>query len=216
VSNVNFVEILTYIVILIFSVMVHEIAHALAALWKGDDTAKQMGRITLNPVPHLDLFGSIILPALMIISNMHFLFAWAKPVPIHPEKFRDPKKDIPLVAFAGPAANLILALISAIIIKIFNIWHPSGYIGISQDIVMFLFIMINVNICLAIINLIPIPPLDGSKVVTIFMSWRTASKFLSLNPYICFIVLIGLLWTGILGRIIFPIVSVLIKGLLSI
>jgi Zn-dependent protease len=109
-------EVLVYIVVLVFSVMMHEIAHAVCALWRGDDTAQKLGRITLNPIPHLDLFGSIILPALLLIAHSGFLFAWAKPVPINYSKFYTPKTDIPLVSLAGPAANIIIAVLSAIII----------------------------------------------------------------------------------------------------
>ncbi|MDR2772349.1 MAG: site-2 protease family protein, partial [Elusimicrobiota bacterium] len=155
----NLVDIVVYVVILLFSVIVHEIAHALAALKRGDDTAQKLGRITLNPIPHLDLFGSIILPAIILITHIPILFAWAKPVPIHPEKFKNPKRDIALVAFAGPLANFTLAfvcsLINAVLIKL-NL--ANSFI----DVIHFLGIMIIINISLGVINLIPIPPLDGS------------------------------------------------------
>ena len=204
-------QIIVYIVVLVFSVIIHEISHAVSALWRGDDTAQKLGRITLNPIPHLDLIGSIILPAVMLLTGSSFLFAWAKPVPINFLRLKNQKTDIPLVSLAGPLSNILLALISALIISIIiktAILFPNLIPPASAAVIEFLDIMIRVNIILAVINLMPIPPLDGSKILTFFMPRELALKIIYLNPQICFIVLIVFLMTGILGRLIAPVIMV--------
>src|SRR3989344_200205 len=155
-------EFLIPLVILIFSAVLHEIMHGAVADKLGDPTARIMGRLTVNPIPHLDPLMSVLLPALLVFSGSPVIFGAAKPVPVNPIHFKDPKKDMALVALAGPLTNIALALISAQIIR----FLPSGAEPLwGGALSSFLFLVVIYNLMLAIINLIPIPPLDGSKVL---------------------------------------------------
>lgn len=154
--QINF---LFQICILVFSVIIHEISHGFAALFFGDKTAEYEGRLTLNPIKHIDLFGSILLPLLLYITHAGFMIGWAKPVPYNVYNLRNRKVAEPLVAFAGPFSNIVVALIFGTLTRIF----ASGYADL-QLVEIFSFVTL-VNISLAIFNLIPIPPLDGSKVL---------------------------------------------------
>jgi Zn-dependent protease len=197
------VTVFIYVVVFIFSAIIHEISHGYTAHLRGDDTAKLMGRITLNPLPHLELFGSIILPALLLSLKYPILFGWAKPVPIDYGNFRNPKLDIPLVSLAGPIANLLLALVSGVGIRFIGIF-PNFEAGFGIAIQSFLYIMLIVNVVLTMINLIPIPPLDGSKVATFFMPRDIAIKYMNINPFICLIVLLLLLSSGVAWNLLHP------------
>jgi Zn-dependent protease len=178
----------------------HEIGHAYMAYIRGDDTAKQMGRITLNPIPHIDLFGSIIFPIILLLSKTPILFAWAKPVPINYSKLKNPKYDVPLVAFAGPFVHIILIFASIVFIKCSIVFQQWTF-GLGNSIIEFCYIMISINAILMIFNLMPIPPLDGSKVISCILPDRIAYKYMSLNPYIGFLIIMLLILTGILGTI---------------
>jgi Zn-dependent protease len=185
------------IVILIFSVVVHELMHGVVADKLGDPTARYAGRLTLNPLPHLDLWGSIIIPAFLALSPSPFIFGWAKPVPYNPYNLRADglfaRFSEALVAFAGPASNLAIALLFGTLIRL-------GVAGAAEPI---MFLIVFVNILLFVFNLIPIPPLDGSKVLEAllprtllpaYQSWRAR---LEMNPFIgmgivlLFIILFG-------------------------
>jgi Zn-dependent protease len=192
------------IVILLFSAVIHEISHAFIAYLRGDDTAKMLGRITLNPIPHIDLFGSIILPFTLFILNSHILFAWAKPVPVNYNKLKNPRVDMALISCAGPAANLLLAVMSGLgicFIRMFPVFES----GIVYAIGYFFCTMVIVNVSLLIINLIPIPPLDGSKIIAYFLPDKIAEKYLNLNPYVGLLILVVVLSSGIFTGIIYPI-----------
>ncbi|MDR2811995.1 MAG: site-2 protease family protein [Endomicrobium sp.] len=195
-----------YIVVFIFSAIIHEISHGYVAHLRGDDTAKFMGRITLNPLSHIDLFGSIILPAMLLSLRSPILFGWAKPVPINYRNFKTPKLDIPLVSLAGPIANLLLALVSGFGIRIIMIF-PNFEAGFGAAIESFLYIMLIINVIFTIINLIPIPPLDGSKVATFFMPKDIATKYMNINSFICLIVLLLLLSLDVTGSLLYSIIS---------
>ncbi len=148
-----------YIIVLIMSVVIHEVAHGFMAEAYGDDTARNAGRLTLNPIKHLDIFGSIILPVLLFLSKASFLIGWAKPVPYNPDNLSDRKWGTVAVASAGILANLFLAVLFGLIIRFsgsFNL--PAGFYTITSTIVI-------TNLALAIFNLVPIPPLDGSKIL---------------------------------------------------
>lgn len=204
-----------WIVVLIFSAVIHEVAHGFVAYLRGDDTAKVAGRLTLNPISHIDWFGSVILPALLLLSGAKILFAWAKPVPFDPRKLKNPKVDIPLVSFAGPFSNILLAVLAGLAIR-FVMAFPYLFGSFVQSVFDVLLVMLSINIMLLIINLIPIPPLDGSKVITYFMPEEIGYKYMSLNPLIGFILLYALLSTGVIGKIIGPVIAFLITFLSGI
>jgi Zn-dependent protease len=149
------------LIVLIFSVITHELAHGYVAYGLGDPTAKYEGRLTLNPLKHLDPFGSVILPLLLFIAGSPFLFGWAKPVPINPYNFKDKKYGEIKVSVAGPASNLALAIFFGLILR----FIPDGMIAINPGIAIALGYIVAINIWLAIFNLIPIPPLDGSWIL---------------------------------------------------
>jgi Zn-dependent protease len=140
----------------------HEFAHALSAYYLGDRTAQYAGRLTLNPLAHIDLFGTILLPLFLILSNAGIVFGWAKPVPVNYFNLKDQKWGPALVSFAGPAANFIFAVICIILLNLVNSYTNLGF---NNLLVNFLFLLIIVNFVLMIFNLIPIPPLDGSKIL---------------------------------------------------
>jgi len=193
------------IVVLVFSVIMHEVAHGWAAYRLGDPTAKDARRLTLNPLAHIDLMGSVLLPLILIITKSPVLLGWAKPVPFNPGYFRDVKKGVMIVGLAGPASNLILAAIAGTIYRIFSF---EGIFGI------FLVYTCIINVVLAVFNLIPIPPLDGSRVAIGFLPPRLISPYLRLERY-GFIIIFGLLWLGALDFVLGPIASLLLRFLLQ-
>ncbi len=167
-----------YLLILIASVVIHEVAHGLAADHYGDPTARMQGRLSLNPIRHLDWFGSVLLPLMLILSGTGIVVGWAKPVPYNPNNFRNKKVGIPMVAVAGIIANLSLALIFGLLIR-FGIANDIGNIGlyqISSTIVL-------VNLVLALFNAIPIPPLDGFRLIFSLLPARFASLERDIERY---------------------------------
>lgn len=159
-------EFIFIIVILIISVILHEVSHGYAANALGDPTAKLAGRLTLNPLPHIDLFGSIIIPALLVVSGAAFLFGYAKPVPYNPHNLKNQRYGEALVAVAGSATNIFIAVLFALIIR-FGVGLPDAFIALSAVVVL-------VNLFLGIFNLIPIPPLDGYTVLRSILPYRFA------------------------------------------
>jgi Zn-dependent protease len=151
-------DIIFYIAILVMSVVIHEVSHGFMAEYFGDKTAQMAGRLTLNPLKHLDWFGSIVLPILLYVTS-GFVFGWAKPVPYNPDNLTDKRKGTIAVASAGVMANFAIAIIFGIILRLtVNVTMPEGFVFIISTIVL-------VNLALAIFNLVPIPPLDGSKIL---------------------------------------------------
>lgn len=146
------------VVLVILSIIFHEVAHGWVADWLGDPTARYAGRLTLNPIPHIDMVGSIIVPGLALLSGSPFLLGWAKPVPINPYNLRWGTWGEALTAFAGPATNILIAVAAGLLVRF-------GVLPASEAVVSLIFILIIANISLAILNLLPIPPLDGSKIV---------------------------------------------------
>lgn len=196
-------KILIWSVPILFAITVHEVAHGWVANKLGDPTAKMLGRLTLNPIKHIDLIGTIIVPLLLLMIG-GFIFGWAKPVPITWQNLKNPRRDAAIVALAGPLANLLMTLLWALIVKI-------GLYLTSQNVFGLLFITmgsigITINIILLVLNLLPIPPLDGSRVVASFLPGRMAYRFNLLEPF-GFFILIALIATGVLGFIMYPIIK---------
>jgi Zn-dependent protease len=195
-----------FIPILFFSITFHEVAHGFVADKLGDPTAKLAGRLTLNPIVHIDPFGTIILPAMMLIIGSRFgvpiVFGYAKPVPINPYHFKNPRRDTMLVSLAGPLSNFALAALFAIILKI----TPHSFItgGLAAAVI--------INVILGIFNILPIPPLDGSKVLASFLPHRTAYSYLQMERYGFFIIII-LIMTGFFRWFVFPLAYLILKAL---
>lgn len=174
------------IIVLLFSVIIHEVMHGLMALKFGDHTAENAGRLTLNPIPHIDLFGTILLPALLIITGSPILFGWAKPVPVNPLNFSNIRKGELMVAAAGILANFSLAIIAALIFHILNAL-PQTFPAIVGSLLRF---TVLINLVLGVFNLFPIPPLDGSKVLLSQLPLNLARSYQKLEPYGILILLV--------------------------
>jgi Zn-dependent protease len=159
-----------FLLALIFSIIVHEVSHGFAAEMLGDPTARLQGRLTLNPIPHIDPIGSILIPAILLFSNSTFLFGWAKPVPYNPYNLRNQKWGEAIVAAAGPAVNILLALVFGLVVRF-------GTGTLSPEFITFAGVIVFINILLAFFNLIPIPPLDGSKLLKSLLSYRAGLVF---------------------------------------
>ncbi len=184
------------LVILLFSAIVHEVCHGLMAERLGDDTAREQGRITLNPIPHIDPFASILLPVLLLAIHSPIIFGAAKPVPVNFNNLRYPKLGMALVSLAGPLSNFILAVLFVIPIKL-------GLVNsVSQPI---LIQAILLNLVLGTFNLLPIPPLDGSKILASLGSDEWMYKILSFERY-GFVLVLLFLWLGILEKILIPVI----------
>lgn len=187
------------IAILIMSVVIHEISHGYAALALGDVTAKYAGRLTLNPIKHLDPFGSVILPVLMgIISSGSFIFGWAKPVPYNPYNLRNMRWGELLVALAGPASNFSIALVFGLLIRF------SETFGLSTSFISISFLVVLINVVLAIFNLVPIPPLDGSKILFALLPNQASKirRFLERYSFVLLLIFIFFLW-----ELLLPVIS---------
>jgi len=170
--------------VLLFSVVVHEVAHALVAKWEGDDTAYRLGRITLNPIPHLDPVGSIVVPLLMFfLLPGGFIFGWAKPVPVNPRNFRDYKWGDIRVSLAGVTANLGLAALCTLLLGPVLLLESGGGTMVGGILYQVLYFGLLINLILAVFNLIPIPPLDGSHVVAHLLPPRLAVKYREVGRY---------------------------------
>ena len=178
-------EFLIPIVILVASAILHEIMHGVVADKLGDPTARVRGRLTLNPIPHLDPIMSILLPTLLVFSGSPIIFGAAKPVPVNPIHFRDPKKDMALTALSGPLTNIALALVASQILRFLPL-NPLIYTVLSSIVIY--------NLMLAIINLIPIPPLDGSKVLAAILPNEIARSYLAIEQFGIFILFFFLLF----------------------
>lgn len=199
---------LVSLLILIYSAILHEVAHGLIAERLGDPTARLMGRLTLDPRPHIDPMMSIALPLLLILSGSPVIFGAAKPVPVDPFNFRDGRKDIAIVSLAGPGTNILIAVVAAFLIKIWAFLPPNGGVGVFID--WFLLRTVQLNLLLAIFNLIPIPPLDGSKVFALILPDREAAAYLSVGSLGILIIFFFLLFPigGFsLGSIIFNLLT---------
>ncbi|OGV75978.1 MAG: peptidase M50 [Methylotenera sp. RIFCSPLOWO2_02_FULL_45_14] len=195
-------KIVIYALPVIFAITVHEAAHGYAAKYFGDMTAHNAGRITLNPLKHIDPFGTILLPALTIMLG-GILFGWAKPVPVDFSRLRNPKKDMLWVAAAGPASNLVMAVFWALMLK-YSVLMPEAFI---LPLALMAKAGVMINIVLMVLNLLPLPPLDGGRIAVSLLPHHLAQPFAQLERY-GFIILIVLLFTGVLSKILMPLISV--------
>jgi len=194
-------KIAVYALPILFAITVHEAAHGYAAKYFGDLTAERMGRITLNPLKHIDPFGTILLPALTVMLG-GILFGWAKPVPVNFANLRNPKKDMFWVAAAGPASNFIMAIFWALLLSYAN-YAPNTAVNFLAEMSL---AGISINLVLMVLNLLPMPPLDGGRIAVSLLPTPMAIQLARLEQY-GFIILIVLMFTGILGKIISPIIQ---------
>ena len=181
---------------LLFALTVHELAHGWVAFRLGDPTAKMAGRLTMNPLKHLDPLG--------VLAFVIMKIGWAKPVPVDPRYFRNPQKDMLLVALAGPGANVLLAIASALLARVL-VSVPVLPLFVLQPLVGMLVASVWINIMLAVFNIIPIPPLDGSKVLMGVLPPEAARSFARIEPF-GFFILLALFYTGVIGALILPII----------
>lgn len=188
----------------VFAVVFHEVAHGWVADRLGDDTARWMGRLTLNPIKHIDPVGTILIPILLVVVGSPFLFGYAKPVPIDFRKLRNPKRDMVWVAAAGPVTNLILACLSAVILAL-AARLPMGMTWLAQPIALMAQASILINMVLCVFNLLPLPPLDGGRVAVGLLPGPMAYQLSRLEPF-GFMIIVVLLMLGVLQSIIGPLV----------
>lgn len=203
---------------LMLAISVHEMAHGYVAFRKGDYTAKLMGRVTLNPIKHIDPVGTVLVPLMLAFSGTGILFGWAKPVPVNSLNFKSPRKDNALVGLAGPASNFILAAVLALVYRLL-LWFP-GYAAINsspvfQPLTAMIVFGIHISVVLGVFNLIPIHPLDGSHIVTGLLPAHQAQVYSRHERY-GFIILLVLLFTGFLWSIIGPFYLIAVKLISSI
>lgn len=193
---------------ILFGVTLHEVAHGWVACQLGDKTAKMLGRLSLNPLKHIDLVGTIIVPVLCLLIG-NFVFGWAKPVPIDWRNLKNPRRDTALVALAGPMANLLMAIFWAFIAKL-GLWIAHDFFPDAVFLAYTGEAGILINLLLMVVNLFPLPPLDGSRVVSSMLPRTVARSYDALEPY-GFFILLALLVTGILPWILTPAIQFLEK-----
>ena len=183
---------------LLFAIVIHEVAHGWVAKQLGDPTAKMLGRLTLNPIKHIDPIGTILVPLALLVMG-GFIFGWAKPVPVTWENLKNPKRDMALVAVAGPAANLLMALFWALVAKIGMTLGPD-VAWLATPLALMGIVGVTFNLILMVLNLLPILPLDGGRIVESLLPGPLSYHFSKLEPY-GFILLLVLLVSGLLGNV---------------
>ncbi len=189
---------------LILAITVHEAAHGWVAYRLGDPTAKSQGRLTFNPLPHIDLIGTIVVPMVLLLLG-GFIFGWAKPVPVDLRNFKRPRHDMAIVALAGPTSNLLMALAWGMVVKL-AIVLPESLHWMTLPLILMGKIGMTLNIILAVLNFLPLPPLDGSRILAWLLPTQGALMLDRIEPYGIFI-LIGLLYLGIWDKLISPLVN---------
>jgi Zn-dependent protease len=202
-QQLNFAQIFIDFLVLLFSLTVHESAHAWTASRLGDPTGRRMGRVSLNPAVHVDFIGTVLFPLLAMVSRVPII-GWAKPVPVDVTKLRHYRRDFAVVAAAGPAANLVLAVVAAIGMNLLRVTPSNvGHLYVSGPFAQLLTALLQLNILLAVFNMLPVPPLDGGNVLSGLLPDTAAHVFDNLRPY-GFMVLYALIFTGVFTRLIGP------------
>ena len=205
----SFTLLIFQLAVLLMSIVIHEFAHGWMAFRLGDSTAKNYGRLTLNPLKHLDIWGSLVVPFMIFVfSGGQAIFGWAKPVPFNPNNLRDQKYGIAKVAAAGPSANLLIALIFGLVLR----FNSSG-LFIPAEMAQIFSLIVFLNILLAIFNLIPIPPLDGSKILFTFLPYRFVGIKQNLERYSMFLLMFFILF---LWEFLFPLITFLFSVITGI
>ena len=213
-NNIDFVQVFVTFLVLLFSLTVHETAHAWTADRLGDPTARLLGRISLNPAVHIDPIGTIVFPLIALLTNVPVL-GWAKPVPVNITRLRGNwKRKYMLIAAAGPASNLVLAVIAALVLRVLpaTTLEPTVEAALAP-VILFLKVAVYLNVLLAVFNMVPVPPLDGGNVVAGLLRGPVAEMYDRLRPY-GFMILYGLMFTGVLTTIISPPAQFLLYWLL--
>lgn len=205
--------ILIALIPVIFAIALHEVAHGWVAKQLGDNTAYSQGRLTLNPLKHIDPIGTLLVPILLYMTT-GFIFGWAKPVPINWRNLRHPKRDMVYVAIAGPAANLLMAVFWGIVLKIASLF-PADSSFFVIPLSLMATIGIGINVVLMIFNLFPLPPLDGGRVAVGLLPPRQGYYLSRLEPY-GFIIILLLLVTGVLGYLILPVINLVMSIIASL
>jgi Zn-dependent protease len=209
----NLAQVFIAFLVLLFSLTVHEAAHAWAADWRGDSTARQLGRMSLNPMAHIDPWGTVVFPLIAMLAHLPII-GWAKPVPIDVRFLKNYRTDSMLIAGAGPASNLLLALVASVALRFFPLDQVASMEGVvTPALVVLLANLLQINLLLAIFNLLPIPPLDGAGVVAGLLPDRLADAFDRLRPY-GFLLLYGLMLTGLFRILVLPPYNLLLTWLL--
>ena len=194
---------------IIFAITVHEVAHGWVASRLGDPTARDAGRLTLNPVKHIDPLGTVVVPLVMIVLTP-FAFGWAKPVPVDWRNLKQPRRDMALVAAAGPGANVVMLLFWTLLLS--ALFTPGAAVSWQENLLMEMAkVGVIINIVLIALNLLPLPPLDGSRIVTAFLSPAAAQKYNTLERW-GLPILIILIFTGVLGKILHPLIGFMLGG----
>jgi Zn-dependent protease len=213
-NNIDFVQVFVTFLVLLFSLTVHETAHAWTADRFGDPTARLLGRISLNPAVHIDPIGTIVFPLIALLTNVPVL-GWAKPVPVNITRLRGNwKRKYMLIAAAGPASNLVLAVIAALVLRVLPTatLEPTVEAALAP-VILFLKVAVYLNVLLAVFNMVPVPPLDGGNVAAGLLRGPVAEMYDRLRPY-GFMILYGLMFTGVLTTIISPPAQFLLYWLL--
>lgn len=201
---------------ILIAITFHEVSHGYVAYKLGDPTAKFVGRLTLNPLAHIDPFGTVLLPLMLIVlTHGQFVFGYAKPVPINPMNFKNPRKDMALSAAAGPVTNIILAVLSVVVLK--GVLTPLANVSpemvgekVLRPLIMIFSTSVFINVVLAAFNMIPIPPLDGGRVLVGFLPSKQARSYSRIEPY-GFIIVIILIYTGMANYFIMPVILFFLK-----